>query len=153
MVTTAIKGPESITISVVPAKILFVDDDPVLNYAISRLLTAAGFSVIRARNGTEALQFSKTEAPLVAILDIRLPDISGFDLCAELKNNPVTAHIPIIFHTATSSTPENMARAKECGAAEFLTYPIDSDELVATVRRHMPEEPGNPPLGKRAKST
>lgn len=136
-----------------PARILFVDDNPVLNYAISRLLTAAGFSVIRAHNGTEALQFSKTESPAVAILDIRLPDISGFDLCAEIKKNPSTAHIPIIFHTATSSTPENMERARQCGAAEFLTYPVDSDELVATVRRHMPDETGNPELGKRAKSS
>jgi DNA-binding response OmpR family regulator len=137
----------------VPAKILFVDDDPVLNYAISRLLTAAGFSVIRARNGTEALQFSKNESPAVAILDIRLPDISGFDLCAELKKNPTTAQIPVIFHTATSSTPENMARAKECGAVEFLTYPIDSDALVAAVRRHIPADRDNPELGKRAKSS
>ena len=77
-------------------KILIVDDYPGARYLRSRILSEAGYEVIEASSGTEALNVARAVQPSLVLLDVNLPDISGFDVCERLKQDPATASIPVI---------------------------------------------------------
>ncbi|MGH7635002.1 MAG: response regulator, partial [Gemmatimonadaceae bacterium] len=78
-----------------PATILVVDDAPGNRYAVSRILRGAGMRVIEAENGRDALRLMKS-APDLVVLDIRLPDITGYEICRSIKTNPATAFTPVM---------------------------------------------------------
>lgn len=113
-------------------KILAVDDNEPLRYSLVRTLREAGYRVVEARTGTEALSLA-AENPDLITLDVHLPDMLGFDVCKQLKSNPVTAHIPILHLSSTYVDPEWRVRGLSSGADAYLTEPIDRGELVATV--------------------
>lgn len=113
--------------------VLLVDDNSIHLYSLSKHLEEHGFEVMRASTASKALELAIEKIPAVILLDINLPDGSGFDICSELKARSATADIPIIFHSATTDTPQASATARELGAASFLTYPIDVDHLVAVL--------------------
>jgi len=115
------------------ARILAVDDDEVKRYAWDRILTRAGFSVFTASTGGEALLRSQ-ENPDLIILDIRLPDMNGMEVCRKIKDEPATSFIPVLHISASLITPEDRTAALEGGADGYLTEPIDPEELVASVR-------------------
>ena len=97
------------------------------------LLTTQGFKVITAVDGAEALeQMSRVPTDLV-LLDVMMPELSGFDVCAKLKSNPDTYLIPVILVTAFSDK-ENRIEGIRVGADDFLTRPVDRTELLARVR-------------------
>ncbi|PYV49356.1 MAG: metal-dependent phosphohydrolase [Acidobacteria bacterium] len=97
------------------------------------LLTTQGFKVITAVDGAEALeQMSRVPTDLV-LLDVMMPELSGFDVCAKLKSNPDTYLIPVILVTALSDK-ENRIEGIRVGADDFLTRPVDRTELLARVR-------------------
>src|ERR1700755_1402026 len=75
--------------------ILYVDDTEAQRYAVSRVLRRAGFEVREAATGSQALQMSALGPDLV-VLDVKLPDIDGFEVCKRIKSNPITAHTPIL---------------------------------------------------------
>jgi len=116
-----------------PLTVLNVDDDEIYRYATTRILKHAGFTVLEAATGAEALRLAQTR-PDAILLDVRLPDISGFEVCRKLKANPETARIPIINLTseAHDDLSENVAR--RLGADAFLTHPVDSERLLALLR-------------------
>jgi len=114
------------------AKILTVDDNEALRYSLARSLRDAGYQVVEARTGVEALERA-AEAPDLITLDVNLPDITGFQVCRQLKSNPSTAHIPILHISATFVDAESRVRGLEGGADAYLAEPIDRGELVATV--------------------
>jgi signal transduction histidine kinase len=113
-------------------KILAVDDNEALRYSLVRSLRDAGYQVVEARTGNEALKLSE-ELPDLITLDVNLPDMHGFDVCKKIKANPATAHIPILHLSSTFIEPEARVQGLASGADAYLAEPIDRAELVATV--------------------
>ena len=113
--------------------ILYVDDTEAQRYAVSRVLRNAGFHVLEARTGQQALDMSNP-SPDVIILDVNLPDISGIEVCKRLKAGESTARTPIMQVSATAVSTEARVAGLEGGADAYLTQPIEPQELVATVR-------------------
>lgn len=114
-------------------RILAVDDNEASRYHLVRLLAREGYDVDSAETGEGALQKAELQ-PDTIVLDIRLPDISGLEVCRRLKANPQTAHIPVLHLSASCVENEDKARGLDAGADAYLTYPVDSDVLLATVR-------------------
>jgi len=112
--------------------ILNVDDNEASRYAITRMLQQAGFTVMEAATGEEALNLAIKNPDLI-ILDINLPDISGFEVCQRIKTNPHTASIPILHLSATYDDTESKVKGLEGGADAYLTYPVESQVLIATI--------------------
>jgi len=114
--------------------ILNVDDTDAARYAKTRILTRAGFRVIEASSGEEALAKAASEDPALVLLDTKLPDISGFDVCRHLKENKSTAYILVLQTSASYVATPDKVRALDCGADNYLFEPIEPEELVANVR-------------------
>src|SRR5262245_42200250 len=113
--------------------ILNVDDDEAGRYAVSQMFRSAGFEVLEAANGAEALSLVQQRRPDIVLLDIKLPDIDGFEVCRRIKSNPETAQITVIHLSATLVQGADRVRGLEGGADGYLTEPISQAELVATV--------------------
>jgi signal transduction histidine kinase len=111
--------------------ILAVDDNDALRYSLSRTLQAGGYRVIEARNGEEALRLAE-QAPDLITLDVRLPDMDGFEVCRKLKSGSNTSHIPVLHISATFTDKEYRIRGLEA-ADGYLAEPISREELLATV--------------------
>lgn len=114
--------------------ILLVDDNQTHRYSLGRHLEESGFDVLQARNGTEALELAAGRRPDVVLLDINLPDMTGFDVCERLKNDPKTESVPVIFHSATHDTQSARTHAMDLGAVSFLSYPISIEHLISVLR-------------------
>jgi DNA-binding response OmpR family regulator len=114
--------------------VLLVDDNETHRYALGKHLAESGFRVLHAADGATTLDLAFKERPDVVLLDINLPDTTGFELCSQLKENPLTSRIPIIFHSATHDTASARSRAADLGAASFLNYPINIEHLEAVIR-------------------
>jgi signal transduction histidine kinase len=112
--------------------VLTVDDNEMLRYSISRMLLEAGFQVIEASSGREALEKANSLPDLIT-LDVNLPDISGFQVCRQLKTNPHTSHIPVLHVSGTFVDPEHRVQGLRGGADAYLAEPLDRAELIATV--------------------
>jgi PAS domain S-box-containing protein len=114
-------------------RILIADDREENRYVLSRVLRSAGYDCVEAATGTKALELADTQPDLI-ILDVNLPDMSGFEVCGKIKRAPRTASIPILQISAAFVSTEDRVRALEAGADGYLTHPIDRMVLVATVR-------------------
>lgn len=114
-------------------RILIADDREENRYILSRVLNSAGFTCIHACKGYEAIETSLT-LPDVVILDVNLPDISGYEVCRRIKQNPLTASISVLQISASFISPDDRVRALDAGADGYLLHPIDPMVLVATVR-------------------
>ena len=115
-------------------RILIADDREQNRYILSRSLMQAGYVCEEAKNGREAIEKAASLAPSLVILDVHLPDASGYDICTRIKTNPASSHIPVLQISASFISGEDKARSLEAGADAFLTHPIDSVVLLATVR-------------------
>lgn len=116
-----------------PGRLLNVNDDEATRYMVSRILRRAGYEVEEAETGMQALEAARRSPDLI-VLDVRLPDISGLDICRTLKSDPSTARIPILQTSATFISAERKAEGLESGADGYLAQPIEPPELIATVR-------------------
>ncbi|ATB30180.1 hybrid sensor histidine kinase/response regulator [Melittangium boletus] len=114
--------------------ILVVNDDPASLYLASRLLSTAGYRVFEAATGQEALGLAGRERPDVVVLDVKLPDISGYEVCQRLRAHPETASLAVMHTSATFVTPDKKVRGLDGGADAYLTEPFEGEELIATVR-------------------
>jgi CheY-like chemotaxis protein len=117
-----------------PQTILLVDDNQTHQYSLGRHLEESGFVVLQAETGTDALDLARSHHVDAILLDINLPDMTGFDVCEELKKDPQTKELPIIFHSATHDTQSARAQAMDLGAASFLSYPISFDHLLRVLQ-------------------
>jgi signal transduction histidine kinase len=117
-----------------PPLILVVDDSEPGRYVAVRTLRNAGFRTIETASGREALSLAEAERPDLVLLDIRLPDIDGFEVCRELRRNANLPSLAIIQMSATFEAAEYKVRALEGGADTFLSDPVEPAVLVATVR-------------------
>ncbi len=113
--------------------VLNVDDYLPGRYARTRVLRDAGFTVLEAAGGEEALRLVRVRKPDVVLLDYNLPDMSGMEVCREIKASPETDSIPVLQISATSRTVEVKVEAMQVGADTYLTEPIAPAELVAHV--------------------
>src|ERR1700733_5320700 len=115
------------------ARVLIADDREENRYVLCRILEGAGYSCTGIGTGAEVLELAQS-LPDIIILDVRLPDISGYEVCHRIKNDPRTAGISILQISASFVSTEDRVRALEGGADGYLTHPIDRLVLVATVR-------------------
>jgi len=122
--------------------VLNVDDDAGSRYLKSRILKRAGLSVIEAATGEEALVLVRQHAPALVVLDVKLPDVSGLEVCRRIKADPATAMTLVLQTSATLVGTADKVRALEGGADSYLAEPMEAEELVASVMallrlRHM----------------
>lgn len=115
-------------------RILNVDDHDAGRYALTRVLSRAGFDVDEAATGEEALSVIRSRRPDLVLLDINLPDLDGFEVCRRIKTDAETARLPVIFLTASRMTDLDVVTGLEHGADNYLREPVDPSILVATVR-------------------
>ena len=113
-------------------KILIVDDVVSNVLLLKILLTNEKFQVCTASNGNQCIEMTHKEKPDLILLDVMMPDISGFDTAVILKKDPESAEIPIIFLTALNS-PSDLVKGFQVGANDFLTKPFNKEELVMRV--------------------
>lgn len=117
-------------------KILVVDDEPDVVDLLQRTLKSEGFDVAAAYDGIGALDLASTERPDLILLDIMMPMMSGYEVCEQIKSNPVTRDIPVIC-VSSAHTPDARKTALKAGAATLLTKPFMTAELMAQIRRHL----------------
>lgn len=113
-------------------KILIVDDVMSNVLLLKVLLTNEKFAIATASNGRQALEQVEKENPDLVLLDVMMPDMSGFEVAQHLKSNPKTADIPIIFLTALNSTAD-IVKGFQVGANDFISKPFNKEELIIRV--------------------
>jgi len=115
------------------AKILVVDDTPKNVKLLADLLSVKGYAVATASSGLEALVKVETEKPDLVLLDVVMPEMSGYEVCRKIRENPETGILPVIMVTALDPGEERI-KGLDAGADDFLTKPINQAELLARVR-------------------
>jgi len=118
------------------SKILVVDDIPINIKLLSNLLMSNHFEVVIATDGRFALEVVNLKAPDLILLDIMMPDMSGFEVCKQLKANPKTQDIPIIFISGLSETADKV-NGFNLGAVDYITKPFQQAEVLARVKTHL----------------
>ena len=113
--------------------IVNVDDSPQLRYAKTRILQRAGYEVVEAGTGGEALRFVREMMPQLVLCDVALPDMSGVDVCRRIKNDPATGSIPVIQISATFVSEQDEKDGLKGGADIYLTEPLEPKELETVV--------------------
>jgi PAS domain S-box-containing protein len=116
-----------------PIVILHVDDYAPSRYPRTKALRDAGYTVIEADTGEAAIQKAREHTPALVILDVNLPDMSGFEVCRSIKQDPRTTHVLVLHVSATAIGIQSRLNGLENGADSYLTEPVDSDELLAHV--------------------
>lgn len=114
--------------------VLTVDDNLIHCYAMSKVLERNGYSVRTANTGAAALEIVQQQSPDVVLLDINLPDLSGYEVCELLRRDPKTRDVAVVFHTATSANEASRAHATMVGGDAFLTYPVDQEHLNSVIK-------------------
>jgi signal transduction histidine kinase len=114
-------------------KILVVDDNEANRYTVVRLLRKAGFTVSEAADGRRGLEAATTDLDLI-ILDIRMPELDGYEVCRRVKADPALKVVPILHMSATYTAGTDIAYGLEGGADGYLVHPVDPAVLLATVR-------------------
>lgn len=117
-----------------PLLILNVNDDAATCYLMSRILKQGGYEVIEATSGEEALVKIASNRPDLVLLDIKLPDISGLEVCRRIKADPGTTTLLVVQTSATYPASDQRVEGLDSGADGYLSQPISSVELLATVR-------------------
>ncbi len=113
--------------------ILSIDDDADIRRLIEQILLNNGYEVITAENGKKALQLINTLRPDLILLDVMMPEMNGYDLCAKLQENKETAYIPVIFLTALEKE-QDKAKAFSAGASDYITKPIQRKILLDKIQ-------------------
>ncbi len=117
-------------------KILVVDDTPATLKLLTELLQAEGYEVRSAISGELALYSATVNPPELILLDIRMPEMDGFEVCRRLKNQAETCDVPIIFVSALSEINEKV-EGFQLGAVDFITKPYQREELLVRVHTHL----------------
>ena len=120
--------------SATPATILNVDDHEPARYAKNRTLSHAGFKVLDAATGTDALALAAANAPDLVLLDLNLPDLHGIEVCRRLKARAGGASVMVLQISASATAAPNATAALDGGADAYLAEPVDSEVLISTIR-------------------
>src|SRR3972149_10200752 len=117
-------------------EILIVDDIPSNLNFLSEVLHVEGINVMLATTGTDALEIARYKLRDLILLDIAMPVMDGYEVCARLKEDPVTRDIPVMYLTARTE-PEDILKGFETGAVDYILKPFNSAELIARVKTHL----------------
>ncbi len=114
-------------------RILLVDDEPNIVKMVGKRLEVAGFDVLVALDGQEALAKAQQERPDLIVLDLMLPKLNGYEVCTRLKQDPRYQQIPIVMVTAKAQEKDEKL-GMECGANAFVRKPFRAQELLERIR-------------------
>ncbi|MBU0671772.1 MAG: response regulator [Candidatus Margulisbacteria bacterium] len=117
-------------------KVLIIEDYPATTEMIANILKTEGIEVITAVDGTSGLEKSKSSQPDLILLDIMMPEMSGFEVCQKLKEDPKTAKIPVII-VSVRAAENNIVKGKELGAQEYISKPFDPFKLIEIVKKYL----------------
>jgi two-component system cell cycle sensor histidine kinase/response regulator CckA len=120
--------------AVTPSTILLVDDDAMNRHVFAALFQGAGYRVLEAETGLDALELARRHRPDLIVLDVSLPDVSGFEVCERLRAEPATKSLSILHLSAVFVGPEDRTHGLESGADAYLTKPVEPREVLATAR-------------------
>lgn len=115
-----------------PITVLVVDDDPYILMSLEFLMKKNGYNVMVARNGTEALDMIESSVPDLVLLDIMMPDVDGYQICAYVKANERLAHIDIVFLSAKTKEAD-IQKGMDIGASLYITKPFSTRDLVKQI--------------------
>ncbi len=115
-----------------PESVLIIDDEPGITAALMTRLEAAGYKVYHAINGLAGVEATALHRPDVIILDIRMPDIDGYEVCARLRKTPEPIDTPIIFLSAHSHDSARQ-HAMDVGGSAFLSKPYEAADVLAAI--------------------
>jgi CheY-like chemotaxis protein len=118
-------------------QILIVDDEPVWLKVLGQLLQTKGYTVKEAASGADALNTLKSYEPDLILLDVRMPDMNGFDLLDHIKKLPKLATKPVVFVSAMDDFHAKKV-ARELGAADYILKPIDETEVNNVLEKYLP---------------
>ena len=121
--------------------VLIADDEPNIVISLEYLLEQAGYRVVVARDGQEALDAIERERPDLVLLDVMLPRLSGFDVCQKIRENPATQGVRVMMLTAKGREVE-MSKGLALGADVYVTKPFSTKELLAQVAEQLGTAPG-----------
>lgn len=116
--------------------ILIIDDNPENLRLLSRMLIRRGYEVRQALNGMIALRAIEIQLPDIVLLDIMMPQMDGYEVCKQIKNNPETADIPVIFLSALDEV-QNKIKGFAAGGADYITKPFQFDEVLVRVQNQL----------------
>jgi CheY-like chemotaxis protein len=116
------------------AKVLLVEDDETNRDMLSRRLMRKNYTVVMAVNGVDGVQMAASERPDVILMDMNMPEMDGLEATRLIKNNPLTAHIPVIILSA-HAMPSYIAKAKLAvgGCQDYDTKPVDIERLIGKI--------------------
>lgn len=117
-------------------KVLVIDDDKFMFKIISDCLQKEGYDVYGASDVSHGIEHIYDSVPDLILLDVVLPNISGYEICRMLRNDTRTSHIPIIMLTSRDQVKDKVA-GLEAGADDYITKPFDTEELIARVKTHL----------------
>jgi CheY-like chemotaxis protein len=115
------------------AKILIAEDERDIRDLVSFTLRFAGYEVVAASNGEEAVNLALQEIPDLILMDVRMPRMTGYEACARIKTEPTIQHIPVVFLSAKGQDAE-IQTGLNAGASEYLLKPFAPDQLTERVR-------------------
>lgn len=119
-----------------PPRLLLVDDQPANIHALHQVFLGSGWQMLMATQGAQAVALCRERQPDLVLLDLFMADLDGFAVCAQLKADPATRDIPVIFVTAYEDA-QSEARALEAGAVDFIVKPFNPAVVRARVRVHL----------------
>ncbi|MGZ6316075.1 MAG: response regulator transcription factor [Anaerolineales bacterium] len=114
-------------------KILIAEDEPDIRELVAFMLRFAGYEVVTASNGEEAVQGATREIPDLILMDVRMPRMTGYEACRIMKASPTLQDIPVVFLSAKGQESE-IQSGLDAGAEEYLLKPFSPDELTNRVR-------------------
>jgi DNA-binding response OmpR family regulator len=121
-------------------KILIVEDEPAVLLLMVYLLTCAGCEVLTARTGNEGMRLAQNGDLDLVALDIDLPEMSGFEICRRLKQDPGSRHLPVVF-VSGRTCEEDRRRGLELGAADYIEKPFGASVFVRRIFSHIRAAP------------
>ncbi|MFL5965935.1 MAG: PleD family two-component system response regulator [Gaiellaceae bacterium] len=120
--------------------VVVADDEEDILMLVDATLRAAGFDVMRAQTGVQALELVRAHAPRLAVLDVSMPELDGLEVLQRLRGDEATASLPIVLLSALAQESD-VARGYELGASKYLRKPFRPSELIA-IARELAAQPG-----------
>ena len=133
-------------------QILVVEDSPTVLYRTKKMLTDAGYAVLTAADGEEAMHLVLEHKPSLVLLDVILPKLNGYQVCRQIKSSPEIAVIPVIMITGKAKDSDRHWGIEQ-GADEYITKPFEAEDLLAAVGQFVPKGSEITVIGPRQTET
>ena len=138
MQQTPLEQPEPVGVSAPPRSVLIIEDDEAIADVLAIRLARQGFKTFTAHSGHHGVELACAHHPSLVLLDLRLPDISGFNVCQELVENPATNDIPIIILSGMQR-PDIIRRSRSAGCRYYIRKPYDPNALLVLIDQAITE--------------